>query len=419
MRSRGDLSVRTTRRRWAALGALVLAATLVPGAVGVGSATGAPAGGAGPGVGGNQGRDQTSDGEPGWVPAVPFAARRAKRDPVDTSLVTWGAGRGVAYRRWVRTDERGPARIHVLRIDLRTKGLKVAAISAPSVAGRQKMSSMVKENKAIAGINGDFFDIGNTGAPLGVATKSAKLRHGPVSGWNNAIYKVNGRWAVGELPVVAKVLKHPELVVTNVNSPQITKGGLGIYTAGWGTMPGRSVTGDQKIVRQVVIRKGRVVANTRKLSAGTTIRGTVLIGRGRSATKLAKLKVGRKVTVAKRLKYRPTVAISGDKPLLVDGLRRVVDDVTLHPRTAVGIDRDTKSMYWVVVDGRTTSSRGFSMVEMADLMTELGVEDALNLDGGGSSTMIARSKSGKVSVRNRPSDGVQRVVPNGLGVFIR
>ncbi|MFS3127601.1 phosphodiester glycosidase family protein [Nocardioides sp. Bht2] len=362
---------------------------------------------------------QTSDGEPGWVPRVPWSARLAKRDPVDTSSVSWPAGPGVTYRRWVRTDERGPARIHVVRIDLRTKGLKVAAIGAPSVAGRQEMSTMVKQNKAIAGINGDFFDIGNTGAPLGVATAGARLRHGPVAGWNNAIYKVNGRWAVGELPVVAKVLKHPELVVTNVNSPQVAKGGLGVYTSAWGVTPGRAVTGGQRIVRQVVLRNGRVVSNTRKLSVGKPIRGTVLIGRGRSATKLAPLKVGKKVRVSKRLKGRPTVAISGDKPLLIDGVRRVIDNVTLHPRTAVGIDRDTKSMYWVVVDGRTASSRGFSMVELANLMIELGVEDALNLDGGGSSTMVARSKSGKLSVRNRPSDGRQRVVPNGLGVFVR
>ncbi|CAM3281328.1 phosphodiester glycosidase family protein [Nocardioides dubius] len=353
------------------------------------------------------------------MPDVPWSARLAKRDPVDTSLVTWRAGRGVTYRRWARTDERGRARIHVLRIDLRTTGLKVAPIGAPTVAGRERMLSMVKRNKAIAGINGDFFDIGNTGAPLGVATAGAKLRHGPVAGWNNAIYKVKGRWAVGELPVVAKVRNHPELVVTNVNSPQIAKGGLGVYTSAWGTMPGRSVTGDQRIVREVVIRGGRVVSNKRKLTTGKAVRGTVLIGRGRSATKLAGLKVGRKVRVATWLKGQPTVAIGGDRPLLVDGVRRVVDDVTLHPRTAVGIDRDTKAMYWVVVDGRTKSSRGFSMVELANLMTELGVEDALNLDGGGSSTMIARNQSGKVSVRNYPSDGAQRVVPNGLGVFIR
>lgn len=353
------------------------------------------------------------------MPDVEWSARMAKREPVDTSLTSWRAGPGVTYRRWVRTDERGRVRIHVLKISLWAKGLKVAAIGAPSVAGRQQMSSMVKQNKAIAGINGDFFDIGNTGAPLGVATAGAKLRHGPVAGWNNAIYKRDGRWVVGELPVVAKVLKHPDLVVTNVNSPQIAKGGIGVYTSAWGTMPGRSVTGGQKVVREVVIRGGRVVSNRRKLTTGKAIRGTVLIGRGGSASKLATLKVGRKVRVSKRLQYRPIVAISGDKPLLVDGVRRVVDDVTLHPRTAVGVDQGTRTMYWVVVDGRTKSSRGFSMVEMANLMTELGVEDALNLDGGGSSTMIARNADGKLSVRNDPSDGAQRVVPNGLGVFIR
>ncbi|HET9997629.1 MAG TPA: phosphodiester glycosidase family protein, partial [Nocardioides sp.] len=61
-------------------------------------------------------------------------------------------------------------------------------------------------------------------------------------------------------------------------------------------------------------------------------------------------------------------------------------------------------------------SRGLTMVELANLMTTLGAEDALNLDGGGSSTLVARDLNGVVGVRNSPSDGFERHVANGLAV---
>ena len=49
-------------------------------------------------------------------------------------------------------------------------------------------------------------------------------------------------------------------------------------------------------------------------------------------------------------------------------------------------------------------------------MTALGAEDALNLDGGGSSTMLALDPTGVIGVRNSPSDGFERKVANGLSV---
>lgn len=58
------------------------------------------------------------------------------------------------------------------------------------------------------------------------------------------------------------------------------------------------------------------------------------------------------------------------------------------------------------------------MVELARLMKQLGAEDALNLDGGGSTTLAAR-RNGRVRVINSPSDGVQRRIPNGIEVVYR
>ena len=79
-----------------------------------------------------------------------------------------------------------------------------------------------------------------------------------------------------------------------------------------------------------------------------------------------------------------------------------------HPRTAIGYDE--ANLYLVVVDGRQKGlSDGMTLAELAALMQRLGCADALNLDGGGSSTMWLDGK-----VVNTPSDGRERPVGNAL-----
>ena len=86
-----------------------------------------------------------------------------------------------------------------------------------------------------------------------------------------------------------------------------------------------------------------------------------------------------------------------------------------NPRTAVGINEDHTKMWLVVVDGRSSSSAGASLNELGQLMKGLGAHRALNLDGGGSSTMYIKAAGGVV---NAPSDGSQRTVANHLGVCV-
>ena len=97
-------------------------------------------------------------------------------------------------------------------------------------------------------------------------------------------------------------------------------------------------------------------------------------------------------------------------------MRTVVNNTIAHPRTAVGIDADGRRLLILVVDGRSSASRGYTMVELADMMTALGAENAINLDGGGSSTMYTRTGTGAMGIVNEPSDGSERLVPNALGV---
>ncbi len=71
------------------------------------------------------------------------------------------------------------------------------------------------------------------------------------------------------------------------------------------------------------------------------------------------------------------------------------------------------NMYLVVVDGDQQSSLGMTAEDLANFLVGIGVSDALELDGGGSSTLYVRKEGGVV---NSPSDGVERLVANELGV---
>ncbi|MBC7898175.1 MAG: phosphodiester glycosidase family protein, partial [Cytophagaceae bacterium] len=83
-----------------------------------------------------------------------------------------------------------------------------------------------------------------------------------------------------------------------------------------------------------------------------------------------------------------------------------------HPRSALAIARDSTTLLMVVVDGRRPWSVGMSLRELGDALLALGAWDAMNLDGGGSSTLWIRGR-----VVNYPSDPTgERAVGNALFV---
>ena len=89
----------------------------------------------------------------------------------------------------------------------------------------------------------------------------------------------------------------------------------------------------------------------------------------------------------------------------------------LHPRSGIGLSQDKKKLYMVVVDGRSTSSKGVKCSELGQIMKDLGAYSAINLDGGGSSSLVVKSGSSFPAI-NSPSDGSQRVVANHLAVVV-
>jgi hypothetical protein len=118
-------------------------------------------------------------------------------------------------------------------------------------------------------------------------------------------------------------------------------------------------------------------------------------------------------------------AISGDRMLVLKGvIVPDLDDSEVEPRTALGINRNGRYLYVVVVDGRQPFySEGATFVELAELLIEQGAFAAMSLDGGGSSTLVIEGEEGLPRVLNAPIDnyipGRERPVGNHLGIFVR
>jgi hypothetical protein len=87
-------------------------------------------------------------------------------------------------------------------------------------------------------------------------------------------------------------------------------------------------------------------------------------------------------------------------------------------RTAVGFSDGGLTMWLVVTEGREVGAAGLDLPELATFMRGLGVRDAVNLDDGGSTTIISRLPGhSSLTLLNRPSDGSERRVANGIGLF--
>ncbi len=92
-----------------------------------------------------------------------------------------------------------------------------------------------------------------------------------------------------------------------------------------------------------------------------------------------------------------------------------------HPRTAIGVNQAGDRLVVLTVDGRRPGlSVGMSGSELSNEMLKLNCWDAINLDGGGSTTLVMRNAAtGQLEVLNRPSDGHERPVADALGIRVQ
>ena len=118
-------------------------------------------------------------------------------------------------------------------------------------------------------------------------------------------------------------------------------------------------------------------------------------------------------------------AISGERMIVLKGnVAPDLDPGGPEPRTALGLNRNGRYVYIVVVDGRQPFySEGATFVELAEILIEQGAFMAMALDGGGSSTLVVEGEDGSPRILNSPIDhlipGTERPVGNHLGIYVK
>ena len=294
--------------------------------------------------------------------------------------------------------------------------------------GRDTLSRTIRSKGAIAGVNGDFFPW--TGDPLGTMVRGGELLSSPAAEGRSSFVWGDGYFYVGPVDMNVTVSQGDIRIPVNGVNQELNDNEVVVATA------------SQGVITSKVTAVHAIVETDQTLSPGATLTGTIKVfspdntnqkvgpgeivisATGNKKAILAQLKRGQQVSIqvdSQTVNWQRANNAIGGGPLLVrDG--KVTDSAvaerfgadfatTRHPRTAVGVTQDG-DVWLVVVDGRQPMSRGSSLAELAQLMVRLGCVQAMNLDGGGSSTINVGGQT-----LNRPSGGAERAISNSLLLF--
>ncbi len=316
---------------------------------------------------------------------------------------------------------RGPLSVYVLTVNPAEDGLVVRpALAGETVRSRRSVLRIARENNAIAALNGGFF--ARQGPPLGWLVIDGEWIKHPILHRTALGITADGKLLMDRLSFDGRLYfeNHGYLELDAINRGQDESYPLVVYTPRWGEV----VEAAADCTRLVVTKDAKVAA---KETAGRPIEisahGYVISGCGRYAELLNRVEVGE--TVRMRLRTTPlwndVVHAIGAGPRVVKNGRPHVtaspeifrDDVTwgVTSRAAVAITNDEELMLVAVETPPGASGKGVSLAELAQILVKLGARDAMNLDGGGSVTVVQYGQ-----VLNSPRDGAMRAVSNALVV---
>lgn len=356
---------------------------------------------------------------------------------------------GVVYKdmRFIQNTYKQASRI--LDINLAQPNIKLEAgipqpINSLATVSARAQANTYDQHRVVGGINASFFhtdtklpaylvawkeDVGTLGV---ISTGFDEYMSVPTAFGINAngvaqidqfaydsTFEVNGQ--TGKISSINKERATSEVIVYTptyrTNSTRTNSYGMEIVVANTsvgldaGVHFGKVITGTVQAVTgygkgdSVIPRNGYVIS----------IQG------GDAAAKYADIKPGQeiKLTINVENKWKNSEFMLASGPMLVkDGkVDMTISETssrakTRAPRTAVAIDKSGKRVFFVTVDGRQSGySTGMNLKEFAQYLVGLGVDRAINLDGGGSTTMVARRYGNLYStVVNSPSDGRERAV---------
>lgn len=348
--------------------------------------------------------------------------------------------------------------MNVVRVDLRRAGVELRnARALDRLQGRERVSDIVRRTdstgvRVLAAVNGDFFQLSsgeneNNQVIAGEWWKGLKLTDSPYDTYDNV--HVQFGTDAKRRPLMDRFILDGKSWAHGVMTPIITLNfnpsgkseSTVLYTHRFGAMTPRDST--RPTVEAALAPAGshgdtllfvRLGAVSRSSGSSIPAGGAVLAAYGSGARTKEVQAMLEGDTVRVLLAALPRTGRSLEPAMLIGGWPRILQDgenvagdaptvegtisgnaEARHPRTAVGFSRDSSTLFILTVDGRSENSGGMTLLELATMLRKLGAWQAMNFDGGGSTTMVIEGK-----VVNRPSDkNGERSVGNALLVVLR
>jgi len=305
--------------------------------------------------------------------------------------------------------------VHILDFDLSSNSLKLEHVLAKDgIVGLETVTSMAIRTNAVAAVNGTYF--AKNGELLGLVVHNDQIVQSPVPKRTAFAVKNSGEIMMDQVNYSGKV-EGPDGISCEIKSINRWRGPdeVVVYTSAFG-----KTTQTNQYGKEYTVIGGKV-AQIGYGNAAIPVDGYVISSHGESMALLNPIKVGDQLTIREQLEPGWTevrLAVGAGPQLVKDGNVFLTTksegfggDVAggRAPRTALGITPN-QHLLLVVVDGRQPGySDGMTLLELAKLMHELGANEAMNLDGGGSAELVIEGQ-----VVNRPSDGKERPIGDAL-----
>jgi len=377
---------------------------------------------------GKLGQGGTSSGKP-WLPPTP------SQWPVvvdEQNSAPQTVTRGITHSVDSLQTVAGAQKAQVLNVDLTDPNVRLATVESHdhlTDPPNETVTSMARRTGAVAGINGDFFNIYGNGTPEGILIRDGRLLKSPSPSWPADLgVQADGSIVIGTQKYAGTITDgtaaHP---LASVNTTD-TLSGNGITRVtpelGASSFPASTVvaghtdsTGSTLTVDSV----NTAVTSLPPLSAGTED----LVGHGASGAWLGStVKPGDTIKVAETISPDNNLsqALSGGAIIVKNGAIAVPlqgggENNINDPVTGLGVTADGRHAIVAVFDGHAPESvaTGLTRPQLAGWMIAHGAANAILFDSGGSSQMDARLPGQALAAPvNVPSDGHERPVANGL-----
>lgn len=334
---------------------------------------------------------------------------------------------GVNYKKV--KDSKGPNRIFILTVNPQKAVTLDVALAGNHLGHAERTTSMASRHNAVAAINGDFGTW--SGRPAFGFMEDGHLKIDPTCCPTDFAIRRNEKRAYFGEPDFGMTLweldSNERWRIHRWNRRTPSGNEIAAYTTAGGSfaLPPNAGCSARLVPRGGLVWAGsglgreyavdRAGCHDRRFPRQNAVvlsadRGTA------QARQLKSLKAGERVRLLWTFGWPGIMENMGGTPVLMRGGSIVARNCRAslcarHPRTGIGRRADGRLLL-IVVDGRRRASVGMTLVEFARLFKSLGATHALNLDGGGSSTMVVKG-----SIKNVPSDGRERPVINALLVL--